>query len=131
MDELAQFNKARWRHCGRSREILAPMLNLTPSRRARLVDERGLLGDLSGKRVLCLAGGGGQQSAAFALLGAQVTVIDLSDTQLERDARRGALWLSATLISGDMRDLSALGSQSFDVVWTACHQLCARRRGRL
>ena len=35
--------------------------------------------------VLCLAAGGGQQSVAFALLGANVTVFDLSETQLEHD----------------------------------------------
>ena len=36
-----------------------------------------------GKDVLCLAGGGGQQSAVFSLLGAKVTVLDLTPEQLE------------------------------------------------
>ena len=31
-----------------------------------------------GDRVLCLAGGGGQQSAIYSLLGAEVTVLDLT-----------------------------------------------------
>ena len=44
-----------------------------------------LIDKIAGKGVLCLAGGGGQQSAAFALLGAKVTVLDFSETQLERD----------------------------------------------
>ena len=34
------------------------------------------------KKVLCLASGGGQQSAMFALLGADVTVADISQGQL-------------------------------------------------
>jgi 2-polyprenyl-3-methyl-5-hydroxy-6-metoxy-1,4-benzoquinol methylase len=49
----------------------------TASARA-CIDPDGWLGALDGLRVLCLASGGGQQSAAFALLGAQVTVVDLS-----------------------------------------------------
>lgn len=36
----------------------------------------GLLADIDGKDVLCLASGGGQQSAVFSLLGAKVTVVD-------------------------------------------------------
>jgi 2-polyprenyl-3-methyl-5-hydroxy-6-metoxy-1,4-benzoquinol methylase len=37
-----------------------------------------ILSNVSGKDVLCLASGGGQQSAVFSLLGARVTVVDLS-----------------------------------------------------
>ena len=38
-----------------------------------------------GDRVLCLAGGGGQQSVIYSLLGADVTVFDLTPEQLDRD----------------------------------------------
>jgi len=34
--------------------------------------------NIKGKKVLCLASGGGQQSAMFSLLGADVTVVDIS-----------------------------------------------------
>ena len=37
------------------------------------------------KDVLCLAAGGGQQSAVFGLLGARVTVIDFTQGQLDGD----------------------------------------------
>ena len=42
-----------------------------------------LLQNVAGKNVLCLAAGGGQQSAIFGLLGARVTVADLTQGQLE------------------------------------------------
>ena len=43
-----------------------------------LVDPDGFIGDARGLDVLCLAAGGGQQTPAFGLLGANVTCIDLS-----------------------------------------------------
>ena len=46
---------------------------------------RSLLKDVRGKEVLCLASGGGQQSAVFGLLGAQVTSLDISEGQLRGD----------------------------------------------
>ena len=68
--------------------------------------------------MLCLASGGGQQSVAFALLGANVTVYDLSAAQLERDAQAAAHYhVHMRMVQGDMRDLSALGAASFDLVY--------------
>src|SRR5512133_452608 len=48
--------------------------------------DRLMMADVNGKQVLLLAGGGGQQSAVFSLLGACVTVLDLTPGQLEGDA---------------------------------------------
>ena len=42
-------------------------------------------GDLAGKRVLGLAAGGGQQMPIFAALGAECTVLDYSERQLESE----------------------------------------------
>lgn len=76
------------------------------------------LGNLKGKKVLGLASAGGQQCPRFAAAGAEVTVIDNSPEQLARDRlvaeREG---LSITLIEGDMRDLSRLADNSFDLVF--------------
>jgi SAM-dependent methyltransferase len=119
MDELARFNKERWEAIAAANFIYTrPLLDLTPESARRLIDPYGLTGEVAGKRVLCLASGGGQQSAAFAVLGADVTVLDLSETQLERD--RVALThygREGRLVQGDMRDLSAFESASFDIVW--------------
>ena len=42
--------------------------------------------DVTGRQVLCLASGGGQQGPILAAAGATVTVLDNSPKQLERDA---------------------------------------------
>ena len=72
---------------------------------------------LAGLRVLCLAGGGGQQAPILAAAGAQVTLLDGSSRQLSQDAfvaeRDG---LEMRLVQGDMADLSAFGEASFDLV---------------
>jgi len=121
MDDIARYNKERWEALSAAKVAFSrPRLDLDATSARKLVDPYDVMGDVNGKNVLCLASGGGQQSAAFALLGAKVTVFDLSDTQLERD--RTALThygLDARLIQGDMRDLSSLDEQYFDLVWHA------------
>ena len=62
---------------------------------------------LEGKKVLCLAGGGGQQGPILSAAGAEVTVFDNSKAQLEKDefvARRDGLDIKT--IRGNMQDLS-------------------------
>lgn len=83
-----------------------------------VVDPLGWLGgNIAGQRVLCLASGGGRQSALYAAAGAEVTVVDVSDDMLARDravaAERG---YSIRAIKGSMDDLSMLGAAEFDVV---------------
>ncbi|AGC46160.1 hypothetical protein MYSTI_04871 [Myxococcus stipitatus DSM 14675] len=78
-------------------------------------------GDVAGKRLLCLAGGGGQQAPVFAAAGAKVTVLDNSPGQLGQDrlvAEREGLELR--LVEGDMRDLSAFEDGSFDLIFHPC-----------
>ena len=121
MDDLAQFNMERWNALARAGiEYTVPYLDMDKSAARRLVDRNGLIGDVDGKDVLCLAAGGGQQSAAFALLGATVTVLDLSEIQLERDREAARHYgLEIRTLQGDMRDLSRFKSDSFDLVWHA------------
>jgi ubiquinone/menaquinone biosynthesis C-methylase UbiE len=119
MDEIARYNIARWQSLVQANALFTrPYLNLdVASARAR-IDPDGWLGEIQGKTVLCLAGGGGQQSAAFALLGAVVTVVDLSEEQLEKD-RQAAVHYQVNIQThqGDMRDLSFLNADAFDTVW--------------
>ena len=78
-------------------------------------------GELQGKRVLCLASGGGQQGPVLAAAGADVTVFDNSPAQLQQDqqvAEREGLNLQC--LQGDMRDLSVLKDSSFDLVFHPC-----------
>jgi ubiquinone/menaquinone biosynthesis C-methylase UbiE len=79
---------------------------------------RHWFGDIRDKEILCLASGGGQQAPTFAAAGANVTVLDNSPKQLERDrmvADREGLELRT--IEGDARDLSMLADESFDLVF--------------
>jgi SAM-dependent methyltransferase len=73
---------------------------------------------LSGIDVLCVASGGGQQGPVLAAAGARVTVLDNSQRQLAQDqlvATRDGLDVGSVL--GDMRDLSAFGDETFDLVF--------------
>ncbi|WP_260869124.1 class I SAM-dependent methyltransferase [Paenibacillus sp. Y412MC10] len=73
--------------------------------------------DLHGKKVLCLASGGGQQGPILAAAGADVTVLDFSKSQLEQDAlvaKRDKL--SSRTVLGSMTDLSIFAMDSFDLI---------------
>jgi len=75
-------------------------------------------GELKGKKVLCLASGGGQQGPVLSAAGAQVTVFDNSPNQLKQDefvAKRENLDLK--LVQGDMRDLSIFKDETFDLIF--------------
>ena len=75
------------------------------------------LGDLRGKKVLCLAGAGGQQAPLLACAGADVTVIDLSERMLDKDRAVAAQEnLDIYIEHGNMCDLSRFGDGSFDLV---------------
>jgi len=119
MDDVANYNKERWNALVRANALFTrPALHLDLASARQRIDPDGRLGELAGKQVLCLASGGGQQSVAFALLGAHVTVYDLSDGQLQRDREAAAHYgVSIETVQGDMRDLSHFADASFDVVW--------------
>lgn len=72
---------------------------------------------LHGKRVLCLAAGGGRQGPLFAAAGAQTTVVDLSEAMLTRDeqvaSQRG---LQLRVLRASMDRLTGLCDDEFDVV---------------
>lgn len=76
------------------------------------------LSDLAGKKVLCLALGGGQQVPLLAAAGACVTSFENSGQQLARDlevAQRNSLRIEAEL--GDMQDLSRFPTGAFDLAF--------------
>jgi ubiquinone/menaquinone biosynthesis C-methylase UbiE len=82
------------------------------------VDPSGWLGgNITGLRVLCLAAGGGRQSALYAAAGGIVTVVDISSAMLAIDrevaAERG---LQLRTVEASMDDLSAFASSSFELV---------------
>ncbi len=72
---------------------------------------------LEDKKILCLASGGGQQGPILAAAGADVTVLDNSLQQLEKDnfvAQRDHLKIKT--VQGNMQDLSMFENESFDCI---------------
>ena len=76
------------------------------------------LGELRGRRVLCLASGGGQQASNLAAAGTRVVSFDFSDEQLAKDhfvSDRDDL--DVQCIQGDMTDLSPFSDGEFDLIF--------------
>jgi 2-polyprenyl-3-methyl-5-hydroxy-6-metoxy-1,4-benzoquinol methylase len=108
--------------------------------------ESWLPNDIQGKDILCLASAGGQQAPVLSAAGANVTVFDISEKQLDQDrmvAERNQL--SINIIHGDMCDLSCFNNSSFDyiihpisnlyvsnleLVWKGCYRIL-RKNGCL
>ncbi len=82
------------------------------------VDSAGWLGpSIAGWRVLCLAAGGGRQSALFAAAGAEVTVVDLSSEMLALDRRVAEERnLAVRTVEASMDDLAMFSPAAFDLV---------------
>ena len=124
MDELTEYNRERWEALvAAGVEYGRPLLDLDQISARAWVAEESLLpeaamDELDGKEVLVLAGGGGQQSAALSLLGARVTVLDLTQAQLAGDRQAAEHYgYEARIEQGDMRDLSRFVDNAFDFVW--------------
>jgi len=95
-----------------------PELEMTAEQAAKNLNADDIFGDLKGKKVLCLASGGGQQSLGFALLGADVTVADFSAEQLKSDQLIADKFkLPIQIIKMDMRDLTKFEDGEFDIVY--------------
>ena len=75
-------------------------------------------GELRGKKVLGLASGGGQQMPIFAALGAECTVLDYSEKQLESErvvaAREG---YEIEIIRADMTKPLPFADEAFDLIF--------------
>jgi len=82
------------------------------------IDKIGWLGgDIRGKRLLCLAAGGGKHGPLYAAAGAIVTVADLSPAQLELDRAVAAeRRLELKTIEASMGDLSMFALGEFEIV---------------
>jgi 2-polyprenyl-3-methyl-5-hydroxy-6-metoxy-1,4-benzoquinol methylase len=125
LDEVGAHNERMWERLARAGIPYTRPQGVPPKSAAgkrRFLDDltdgtiSGL--DLEGKRVLSLAGGGGWDAILFAELGADTTLFDISARQLDtvRRIARGR-GTALTFVRGDMRDLGALGSGEFDLVF--------------
>jgi ubiquinone/menaquinone biosynthesis C-methylase UbiE len=135
MDRIGDTNRRYWKSLtGRGCEYTTPWLDLDPDLVRSFAEgrlevlpgphaclyPRSVFEGVKGKRVLCLASGGGQQSAVFGLLGAEVTVLDLTPAQLESDRKAAEHFgFDVRTVLGDMRDLSGFAASAFDLVYQA------------
>lgn len=123
-EQLARVNKAAWetkayqawvQHHGTPDE-LARKLKLAPRHPLRYWSK--YIGDPSGKKVLNLLGSHGRKAIALALLGAEVTVVDISEeNRLYASEVAAAAGVSLNYICSDVLDIpdeETLGP--FDIV---------------
>jgi SAM-dependent methyltransferase len=132
-DAVATANRAHWeREVEKQQGFTVPWLDLN-----KPIIEQYLSGELnpipdslflmypisvfrnvSDKDVLCLAAGGGQQTTIFGLLGARTTSVDITEGQLVGDRTAAQHYgYDIKTIRADMRDLSAIADNSFDLVF--------------
>jgi SAM-dependent methyltransferase len=79
--------------------------------------ENWLNKNVRGQRILCLASGGGLQSAMLAGVGAIVTVVDISNAMLDQDREVAARHnLHVLAVQTSMDDLSMFPEGAFDIV---------------
>ncbi len=80
----------------------------------------GLMGDVSGKRILELACGGAQNSIALSGWGADVVALDFSPEQIRHAASlRRKTGAAFGLVTGDMESPTMFRPGSFDVVMSS------------
>jgi SAM-dependent methyltransferase len=119
MTQPQDHNRKAWDARARAEErFTRPAPNEEFADPLAAVDAAGWLGPtIAGRRVLCLAAGGGRQSALYAAAGAEVTVVDLSGEMLAIDrqvaAERG---LSVRTVEASMDNLTSLPAAGFDIV---------------
>lgn len=112
-------NRSAWNRLAKKQDRLAtPASDSDFINPLSNVDRMGWLGSsVEGKRLLCLAAGGGRQGPIYAAAGAKVTVVDLSPAMLELDDKVShQRQLNLRTIETSMDDLSMLGDASFDIV---------------
>lgn len=114
-----EHNRRAWDDMVRSRQgFTRPARDEDFANPLAVVDAVGWLnGDIRGQRVLCLAAGGGRQSALYAAAGGVVTVVDISPAMLELDrqvaAERG---LEIRTVLASMEELPMFRDAEFDLV---------------
>lgn len=118
-DNHLNANRAAWNHLADSGSLFARVATDEQCQQPlKVLDGRGWLPEsVHGLDVLCLASGGGWQSVLYAVAGANVTVVDLSDSMLKLDQqeadRRG---LNIRTVRASMDDLRELNDAGFDIV---------------
>jgi len=114
---LAQ-NAERWDGMAQDRRFIGDEVLPDRASAEEQLDPWLLADGVAGKRVLCLAAGGGRHGPLLARAGATVTVLDLSPAQLAIDQRLAATNdLRLTTVVGSIDDLTTrFPTSAFDIV---------------
>ncbi len=118
-DATNEHNARAWDALAKRQAALAkPASDADFRNPLQAVDPRGWLGSsIAGFKVLCLAAGGGRQSALYAAAGARVTVVDISGEMLTLDRQVAEeRSLDVRAIQASMDALPMLGDGEFDIV---------------
>lgn len=117
--DFRSVNRQAWNQLADSDSLFARVATDEECRKPlQALDGRGWLPEsVAGLNVLCLASGGGWQSILYAAAGANVTVVDLSDSMLRLDTRESRRrGFQVRTVQASMDDLSMLADESFDIV---------------
>lgn len=112
-------NQQAWNQLADSGSLFAKVATDDECRNPlQALDGRGWLPTtVAGLNVLCLASGGGWQSILYAAAGANVTVVDLSESMLRLDSREAKRRrFQVQTVHTSMEDLSMFAADSFDIV---------------
>lgn len=115
---VLQRNALGWDHLAEDPRFIADQVPPDRAAAEEMIDPWLKTEGVAGKRILCLAAGGGRHGPLFARAGAEVTVLDLSPAQLAIDTRLAqAHGLRVTTVLGSSDDLvTLLPAAAFDVV---------------
>lgn len=131
-DEIISHNQAAWNQAVEEGNIWTVIANSEQINKARsgnpeiklspqsIVSDEWL-GHINNKRILALAAGGGQQGPILAAAGAQVSVVDFSDSQLKQDRLAAQKFdLEIETIQTVANDLGFSGHNNYDLIINPC-----------
>jgi SAM-dependent methyltransferase len=112
-------NRAAWTQLVRQKQrFTRPALDEEFADPLSVLDGSGWLSEgVRGKRLLCLAAGGGRHGPLYAAAGADVTVVDISAAQLELDREVAAeRRLKIRTVETSMDELTMFDEGEFEIV---------------
>jgi 2-polyprenyl-3-methyl-5-hydroxy-6-metoxy-1,4-benzoquinol methylase len=123
LHEVTQSNRASWNQIHHARPG-EPATFFTSGGSALEPDELAAAGDVAGRRVLQLACSCGDQALSWALLGAEVTAVDISEVAISMArSKAAAVGLSIDFGQSDMFDLPA-ELTGFDLIYLSWGAIC-------
>jgi SAM-dependent methyltransferase len=125
MTDIRQYtdqNRRAWNEIAKLRqaELFPPAAFFAQGGSLLAPDVLRAVGDVAGKTLLHLQCGSGEDTLSWAVAGARVSGVDISDAQIKlASAKAGEAGLAADFVAADVYDLPArLQAASFDLVYT-------------